>query len=39
MMSSHDVPRTYAKKRIALIVLGGVAGIAVGLRGYTGLAA
>ena len=30
MMSSHDLPRTYAKKRIALILLGGVTGIFLG---------
>src|SRR3954467_13703050 len=37
MMSSHDVPRTHAKKRIALIVLGGVVGVAVGLAGVYGI--
>ena len=36
-MSSHDIPRSYAKKRIALIVLGSVAGIAVGLAGVYGI--
>src|SRR4051812_38460671 len=37
MMSSHDVPRTYAKKRIALILLGGVIGVTVGLAGVYGI--
>ena len=37
MMSSHDTPRTHAKKRIALIVLGGVVGVAVGLAGVYGI--
>jgi thiol-disulfide isomerase/thioredoxin len=37
MMSSHDVPRSYAKKRIALILLGGVVGVAVGLAGVYGI--
>jgi thiol-disulfide isomerase/thioredoxin len=37
MMSTHDVPRTDAKKRIALIVLGGVVGVAVGLAGVYGI--
>ena len=37
MMSSHDVPRTDAKKRIALILLGGVVGVAVGLAGVYGI--
>jgi thiol-disulfide isomerase/thioredoxin len=37
MMSSHDVPRTHAKKRIASIVLGGVVGVAVGLAGVYGI--
>jgi len=36
-MSSHDVPRTYAKKRIALILLGGMVGVAVGLLGVYGI--
>ena len=36
-MSSHDAPRTHAKKRIALIVLGGVVGVAVGLAGVYGI--
>jgi len=37
MMSSHDVPRTDTKKRIALILLGGVVGVAVGLAGVYGI--
>ena len=37
MMSSHDIPRTDAKKRIALILLGGVVGVAVGLAGVYGI--
>ena len=37
MMSSNDAPRTHAKKRIALIVLGGVVGVAVGLAGVYGI--
>ena len=41
MMSSHDVPHAIAKKiakrRIALILLGGVAGVAVGLAGVYGI--
>src|SRR3954471_6640102 len=37
MMSSHDTPRTHAKKRIALILLGGVVGVAVGLAGVYGI--
>ena len=37
MMSSHDVPRTDAKKRIALILLGGVVGVAIGLAGVYGI--
>ena len=37
MMSSHDVPPTDAKKRIALILLGGVVGVAVGLAGVYGI--
>src|SRR3954447_12842710 len=37
MMSSHDTPRTHAKKRIALIVLGGVVGVALGLAGVYGI--
>jgi hypothetical protein len=37
MMSSHDVPHTIAKKRIALILLGGVVGVAVGLAGVYGI--
>ena len=36
-MSSHDVPRTRAKKRIALMLLGGVTGVAVGLAGVYGI--
>jgi len=36
-MSSHDTPRTHAKKRIALILLGGVVGVAVGLAGVYGI--
>ena len=37
MKSSDAVPHTYAKKRIALIVAGGVAGVAVGLAGVYGI--
>src|SRR6476619_1321112 len=37
IMSSHDVPRTHAKKRIAFLVLGGVVGVAVGLAGVYGI--
>jgi thiol-disulfide isomerase/thioredoxin len=37
MNGSHDTPRAYAKKRIALIVLGGVVGVAVGLAGVYGI--
>ena len=41
MMSSHEVPHTIAKKtaqkRIALILLGGVVGVAVGLAGVYGI--
>ena len=37
MNGSHDAPRTYAKKRIALIVAGGVVGVAVGLAGVYGI--
>src|SRR6185369_8094252 len=37
MTSSHDTPRTHAKKRIALILLGGVVGVAVGLAGVYGI--
>ena len=37
MSSSHDIPRTDAKKRIALILLGGVVGCAVGLAGVYGI--
>ena len=37
MMSTHDVPRTTAKKRIALIVLGCAIGVVVGLAGVYGI--
>ena len=37
MMSTHDARARHAKKRIALIVLGGVAGVAVGLAGVYGI--
>jgi len=37
MNSSDDVPRTYAKKRVALILVGGVVGVAVGLAGVYGI--
>jgi thiol-disulfide isomerase/thioredoxin len=37
MNGSHDPVRSHAKKRIALIVLGGVAGVAVGLAGVYGI--
>jgi thiol-disulfide isomerase/thioredoxin len=37
MNSSNDTPRSPAKKRIALIVLGGVAGVVVGLAGVYGI--
>ncbi len=37
MMSSHDATRSTARKRLALILLGGVAGIAVGLAGVYGI--
>ena len=37
MNGSHQGPRTYARKRFALIVLGGVAGVAVGLAGVYGI--
>ena len=37
MNGSHDAPRAYAKKRIALIVAGGVVGVAVGLAGVYGI--
>jgi thiol-disulfide isomerase/thioredoxin len=37
MMRSHDVPRTDAKKRIALILIGCVVGVAVGLAGVYGI--
>jgi thiol-disulfide isomerase/thioredoxin len=36
-MSSQDTPRGQPKKRIALMVMGGVAGIAVGLAGVYGI--
>jgi thiol-disulfide isomerase/thioredoxin len=37
MKSSDDVPRSYAKKRIALIFAFGVAGVAIGLAGVYGI--
>jgi thiol-disulfide isomerase/thioredoxin len=37
MMSSHDAPSAYARKRIALIVVSGVIGLAVGLAGVYGI--
>jgi thiol-disulfide isomerase/thioredoxin len=37
MISSHDAPRTYATKRLALIVWGAVVGVAVGLAGVYGI--
>ena len=37
MNGSHDPARSHAKKRIALVVLGGVAGVAVGLAGVYGI--
>jgi len=37
MMSSHDAPRPTAKKRTALIVLGCVIGVVVGLAGVYGI--
>ena len=36
-MSSQDTPRGQPKKRIALMVMGAVAGIAVGLAGVYGI--
>lgn len=35
--SSHDQARNFAKKRLAVMVLGGVAGVAVGLAGVYGI--
>ena len=37
MNSSDDAPRSHAKKRIALILAGGVVGVAVGLAGVYGI--
>jgi thiol-disulfide isomerase/thioredoxin len=37
MNSSNDIARRTAKKRLALVLLGGVAGIAVGLAGVYGI--
>jgi len=37
MNGSHDTPRSAARKRLALIALGGVVGIAVGLAGVYGI--
>src|SRR3954471_15515403 len=37
MNDRHDGQRTYANRRIALIVLGSVAGVAVGLAGVYGI--
>jgi len=37
MNGTHDPARSHAKKRIALVVLGGVAGVAVGLAGVYGI--
>jgi thiol-disulfide isomerase/thioredoxin len=37
MNSSHDAARRHAKKRLAVILLGGVAGVAVGLAGVYGI--
>jgi thiol-disulfide isomerase/thioredoxin len=38
MNSSQDAARRHAKKRLAVILLGGVAGVAVGLAGVYGIA-
>jgi thiol-disulfide isomerase/thioredoxin len=38
MISPHDAARRQAKKRLAVVLLGGVAGVAVGLAGVYGIA-
>jgi thiol-disulfide isomerase/thioredoxin len=38
MTASQDATRRYAKKRLAVIMLGGVAGVAIGLAGVYGIA-
>jgi thiol-disulfide isomerase/thioredoxin len=37
MNSRHDTARSHAKKRLAMVLLGGVAGVAVGLAGIYGI--
>ena len=38
MTQSQDAARSHAKKRLAVVVLGGVAGVAIGLAGVYGIA-
>jgi thiol-disulfide isomerase/thioredoxin len=38
MTGSHDAARHYAKRRLAVILLGGIAGVAIGLAGVYGIA-